>query len=69
MIGFLQKNIFSRFVTPRAITSDRSCHIFNHWFKKFPIKYGVKQMDEMPYHPQSREKFEVRSLINNSSLF
>ncbi|XP_015159679.1 uncharacterized protein [Solanum tuberosum] len=40
--GFLKKNIFSRFGTPRAIISDVGSHFCNKVFSALLAKYGVK---------------------------
>ena len=38
---FLKKNIFSRFIIPRAIISDGGSHFCNKLFKGLLAKYGV----------------------------
>ena len=39
---FLKKNIFSRFIIPRAIISDGGSHFCNKLFKGLLEKYGVR---------------------------
>jgi len=52
--GFLKKNIFSRFGTPRAIISDGGSHFSNKVFSALLTKYGLKQNKvAMLYHPQT----------------
>ncbi|XP_055800324.1 uncharacterized protein LOC129869709 [Solanum dulcamara] len=58
--GFLKKNIFSRFGTPRAIISDGGSHFCNKVFRTLLAKFGVKQHKvATPYHPQTSGKAEV----------
>lgn len=56
---FIKKNIFSRFGTPRAITSDRGTHFCNHHFEKLLAKYGMKHKVCTSYHPQTSGQVEV----------
>ncbi|XP_015170121.1 KRAB-A domain-containing protein 2-like [Solanum tuberosum] len=57
--GFLKKNIFSRFGTPRAIISDGVSHFCNKLFSSLLAKYGVKQHKvATPYHPQTSGQVE-----------
>ena len=42
VVDFLQKNIFSRFSTPRAIISDEGTHFCNKVFAAAMVKYGVR---------------------------
>ncbi|XP_015160358.1 uncharacterized protein [Solanum tuberosum] len=58
--GFLKKNIFSRFGTPRAIISDGGSHFCNKVFSALLTKYGLKQHKvSTPYHPQTSGQVEV----------
>nr|XP_009617978.1 uncharacterized protein LOC104110230 [Nicotiana tomentosiformis] len=63
VIGFLIKNIFTRFGPPRAIISDGGTHFYNRAFAKLLEKYGVRhkvagtsrvielhEIDEFHYH-------------------
>ncbi|XP_075092220.1 uncharacterized protein LOC142172490 [Nicotiana tabacum] len=59
VIGFLRKNIFTRFGTPRAIISDRGTHFNNRAFTKLLEKYDVCHKLATPYHPQTSEQMEV----------
>ncbi|XP_070034898.1 uncharacterized protein [Nicotiana tomentosiformis] len=58
-IGFLRKNIFTRFSTPRAIISDGGTHFCNRAFAKLLEKYGVRHKVATSYHPQTSGHVEV----------
>ncbi|XP_070039558.1 uncharacterized protein [Nicotiana tomentosiformis] len=59
VIGFLRKNIFTRFGTPRAIISDGGTHFCNRSFAKLLEKYGICHKVATPYHPQTSGQVEV----------
>ncbi|XP_065859870.1 uncharacterized protein [Euphorbia lathyris] len=59
VIRFLQKNIFTRFGTPRTIISDGGSHFCNQAFKQVLHKYGVTHKVATPYHPQTSGQVEV----------
>ncbi|XP_049363658.1 uncharacterized protein LOC125828385 [Solanum verrucosum] len=60
VVGFLKKNIFSRFGTSRAIISDGGSHFCNKVFSVFLMKYGVKKHKvATPYHPQISGQVEL----------
>ncbi|XP_075083745.1 uncharacterized protein LOC142167780 [Nicotiana tabacum] len=59
VIGFLRKNIFTRFGTPRAIISDGGTHFCNRAFEKLLEKYGVRHKVATPYYPQTSGQVEV----------
>ena len=48
----LQKVIFTRFGTPRALISDGGSHFCNHVIEALLKKYGVTHMVTTLYHPQ-----------------
>ena len=56
---FLQKNIFTRFGTPRAIISDGGSHFCNKLFENLLIKYGVRHKIATAYHPQTSGQVEL----------
>ena len=56
---FLQKNIFSRFGTPRVIISDGGSHFCNKLFKGILEKYGVHHNVSTLYNPQTSGQVEV----------
>ena len=43
VVAFLQKNIFSRFGTARAIISVEGTHFYNKVFVAAMVKYRVRQ--------------------------
>ena len=51
VVGFLQRNILSRFGTPRTIISDGGSHIANKVFEKLMNRYGIKHIMSLTYHP------------------
>nr|GEU36325.1 reverse transcriptase domain-containing protein [Tanacetum cinerariifolium] len=53
------KNLFARFGTPRAITSDRGTHFCNDQFAKVMQNFGVTHRLATPYHPQTSGLVEV----------
>ncbi|KAH9680216.1 hypothetical protein KPL71_026469 [Citrus sinensis] len=59
VLAFLQKNIFFRFGTPRAIISDEGTHFCNKVFATAMVKYGVRHKVATSYHPQSNGQAEV----------
>ncbi|XP_070002933.1 uncharacterized protein [Nicotiana sylvestris] len=59
VVGFLKKNIFTRFGIPRVIISDGGTHFCNLSFKKLRVKYDVYHKVETPYHPQTSGQVEV----------
>ncbi|XP_070040223.1 uncharacterized protein [Nicotiana tomentosiformis] len=59
VIGFLRKNIFTRFGIPGAIISDGGTHFCNRVFAKLLEKYDVRHKVAIPYHPQTSGQVEV----------
>ena len=55
----LQKLIFPRFSTPRALISDGGSHFCNHVIEALLKKYGVTHKVATPYHPQISGQIEV----------
>ena len=51
VVGFLQRNILSRFGTPRTIISDGGSHFANKVFDKLMSRYGIKHIMSLAYHP------------------
>nr|GFB72737.1 reverse transcriptase domain-containing protein [Tanacetum cinerariifolium] len=58
VVKFL-KSLFSRFITPRAIISDRGTHFCNDQFTRVMIKYGVTHRLATAYHPQTSGQVKV----------
>ena len=52
VVGFLQRNILSRFGAPRTIIIDKGSHFANKMFAKLLSKYGVRHVLGLAYHPQ-----------------
>ena len=59
VVGFIQRNILSRYGALRIIISDEGSHFSNKWFAKILSKYGVRHVVGLAYHPQSNEKEEI----------
>ena len=59
VVGFLQRNILSRLMTPKTIISDGGCHFENKVFEKLMNKYGIKHIRSLAYHPQTNEQAEI----------
>ena len=59
VVGFLQRNILSRFGTPRTIISDGGSHFSNKVFEKLMNRYGIKHIMSLAYHPQTNGQAEI----------
>ena len=59
VMSFLQKNILSRFETPRTIISDGGSHFANKIFSKLMSRYGIKHIKSIAYHPQTNGQAEI----------
>ena len=59
VVGFIQRNILSRFGAPRTIISDKGSHFANKVFAKLMSRYGIKHMMGLAYHPQSNGQAEI----------
>ena len=59
MVGFKQRNLFSRFGAPRTIISKVGSYFANKVFAKFMSRYGIKHMMGLAYHPQSKGQAEI----------
>ena len=57
VVGFLQRNILSRFGTPRI--SDGGSHFANKVFDKLMSRYGIKHIMSLAYHPQKNGQAEM----------
>ena len=51
VVGFIQRNILSRFGAPRTIISDEGSHFVNKVFAKLMSRYGIKHLMGLAYHP------------------
>ena len=59
VVGFMQKNILSKFGTPRTIISDGGSHFANKIFVKLMSRYGIKHIMSLAYHPQTNGQAEI----------
>ena len=59
VVGFIQRNILSRFGAPRIIISDKGNHFANKVFAKLMNRYGIKHMMGLAYHPHSNGQAEI----------
>ena len=59
VLSFIWRNIFLRFVTPRAVISDEGSHFCNTLFASLLAKYGVRHWVSLAYHPQFNGQAEV----------
>ena len=59
VVGFLQRNILSRFGALRTIISYKGSHFANKMFAKLLSRYGVRHVMRLAYHPQSNEQAEI----------
>ena len=59
VVGFIQRNILSRFEAPRTIISDEGSHFANKVFSKLMSIYGIKQLMGLAYHPQSNGQAKI----------
>ena len=59
VLGFLQRNILSRFETPRTIISNGGSHFANKVFEKLMSRYGIKHIMSLAYHPQTNGQDEI----------
>ena len=53
VVGFIQRNILSRYGAPRTIISDKGSHFANKFFAKLMSSYGVRHVMRLAYHPHS----------------
>ena len=59
VVGFIKRNILSRFGAPRTIIGDEGSHFANKIFVKLMSRYGIKHMMGLTYHPQSNGQAEI----------
>ena len=59
VVRFLQRNILSRFGTPRTIIGDEGSHFANKVFDKLMGRYGIKHIMLLAYHPQTNGQVEI----------
>ena len=59
VVGFIQRNIFSKFGASRTIISYEGTHFANKLFPKLLRRYGVRHVIGLAYHPQSNGQVEI----------
>ena len=59
VVGFIKRNILSRFGAPRTIISDEGRHFANKVFEKLMSRYGIRHVMGLTYHPQSNGQVEI----------
>ena len=59
VVGFIQRNILSKFGAPRTIISDEGSHFPNKVFAKLMSRYTIKHVMGLAYHPQSNGQVEI----------
>ena len=59
IVGFLRRNILSRFGTPITIISDGGSHFSNKVFDKLMGRYSIKHIMSLAYHPQKNGQDEI----------
>ena len=59
IMGFIQRNILSKFGAPITIISDEGSHFANKLFAKLMRRYGVRHVISLAYHPQSNGQVEI----------
>ena len=63
VVGFLQRNILSRFRAHRTIIIDGGSHFANKVFDKLMGRYGIKHIMSLAYHPQTNEQAEISNRV------
>ena len=59
VVGFLQRNILSRFGAPRTIISNGGSHFANKVFEKLMSRYEIKHIMSLAYHLQTNGQVEI----------
>ena len=59
VVGFIQRNILSRFGAPRTIINDEGSHFANKIFSKLMSRYVIRHVMGLAYHPQSNGQAEI----------
>ena len=70
VVGFIQRNILTRFGAPRTIISDEGSHFANKLSAKLISRYGVRVRHVMglAYHPQSNGQAEISNRVIKTIL-
>ena len=59
VVGFIQRNLLSRFRASRTIISDEGSHFANKVFAKLMSRYEIKHMMGLAYHSQSNRQAKI----------
>ena len=59
VVGFIQRNILSRFGAPKTIISDKGIPFANKVFSKLMGRYGIRHVMRLAYHSQSNGQVEI----------
>ena len=59
VVGFIQRNILSRFGAPKTIISDEGSHFSNKVFTKLMNIYGIRHVMGLTYHPKSNGQVKI----------
>ena len=64
VMGFIHRNILSRYGALRTIISDEGSHFANKLFAKLLSKYGVRHAMGMTYHPRQidNQRYQIGRL-------
>ena len=66
VVGFLQRNILSRFGTPRTVISDGGSHFANKVFDKLMGRYGIKHIMSLAEISNREIKKILEKTVNSS---
>ena len=71
VVGFVQRNILTRYRTPRTIISDEGSHFANKLFVKLMSRYVIRHAMGLAYHPQSNRQAkvsnrEIKNILENT---
>ena len=59
VVGFIQRNILSRFGAPNVIINDEGIHFVNKIFEKLMSRYGIRHVMGLSNHPHSNGQVEI----------
>ena len=59
VVGFIQRNVLSRYGALRPIINDEGSHFANKLFAKFLSRYGDIHVIGLAYHPQLNGQAEI----------
>ena len=68
MVGFIQRNILSKFGATRTIISDDESHFANKVFSKLMSRYGIRHVMGLAYHSWLNGQVEISNREINKIL-